>query len=183
MQKPEKIIALIGRRNADADVLRNANRCGKILAESGAVTLNGLAVGCDTAGLEGALAYGGKCIVVMPCGLDYIYPKCNDSLVENILKNGGCIVSEYGPGERPEKWKFVKRDLLQAMIADKILVVDCDAKSGTMHAVREGVREKKDIACIVRKQEEKTGSGNQYMIDNFAAIKICGEKALKQFVL
>ena len=86
LQKPEKIIALIGRRNADADVLRNANRCGKILAESGAVTLNGLAVGCDTAGLEGALAYGGKCIVVMPCGLDYIYPKCNDSLVENILK-------------------------------------------------------------------------------------------------
>lgn len=44
---------------------------------------------------------------------------------------------------RDEKWKFVKRDLLQAMIADKILVVDCDAKSGTMHAVREGVREKK----------------------------------------
>ena len=182
LQKPEKIIALIGRRNADADVLRNANRCGKILAESGAVTLNGLAVGCDTAGLEGALAYSGKCIVVMPCGLDYIYPKCNDSLVENILKNGGCIVSEYGPGERPEKWKFVKRDLLQAMIADKILVVDCDAKSGTMHAVMEGVREKKDIACIVRKQEEKTGSGNQYAIDNFAAVKICGEKALKQFV-
>ena len=29
------------------------------------------------------------------------------------------------------------------------------AKSGTMHAVMEGVREKKDIACIVRKQEEK----------------------------
>lgn len=52
-----------------------------------------------------------------------------------------------------------------------------------MHAVREGVREKKDIACIVRKQEEKTGSGNQYMIGNFAAIKIYGEKALKQFVL
>lgn len=183
LQKPEKIIALIGRRNADADVLRNANRCGKILAESGAVTLNGLTVGCDTAGLEGALAAGGKCIAVMPCGLDYIYPKCNDSLVENILKNGGCIVSEYEPGERPEKWKFVKRDLLQAMIVDKILVVDCDAKSGTMHAVREGVREKKDIACIVRKQEEKTSSGNQYMIDNFATIKICGEKALKQFVL
>lgn len=107
LQKPEKIIALIGRRNADADVLRNANRCGKILAESGAVTLNGLAVGCDTAGLKGALDAGGKCIAVMPCGLDYIYPKCNDSLVENILKNGGCIVSEYEPGERPEKWKFV----------------------------------------------------------------------------
>ena len=181
LQNQEKIIALIGRRNADADMLRNAKRCGKILAESGAVTLNGLAIGCDTAGLEGALTADGKCIAVMPCGLDYIYPKCNASLVENILKKGGCIVSEYGPGERPEKWKFVKRDLLQAMIADKILVVDCDAKSGTMYAVREGVREKKDIACIVRKQEEKTGYGNQYMIDNFAAIKICGEKALKQF--
>ena len=171
-----------GRRNADTDILKNAKRCGKILAESGVVTLNGLAVGCDTAWLEGALAAGGKCIAVMPCGLDYIYPKCNASLVESILKNGGCIVSEYGPGERPEKWKFVKRDLLQAMIADKILVVDCDEKSGTMHAVMEGVKEKKYIACIVRKPKEKTGSGNQYMINNFAAIKICGEKALKQFV-
>ena len=118
-----------GRRNADTDILKNAKRCGKILAESGVVTLNGLAVGCDTAWLEGALAAGGKCIAVMPCGLDYIYPKCNASLVESILKNGGCIVSEYGPGERPEKWKFVKRDLLQAMIVDKILVVDSDCSA------------------------------------------------------
>lgn len=55
-------------------------------------------------------------------------------------------------------------------------------KAVLWHAVMEGVREKKDIACIVRKPKEKTGSGNQYMINNFAAIKICGEKALKQFV-
>ena len=181
LQKPEKIIALIGRRNADADVLRNANRCGKILAESGAVTLNGLAVGCDTAGLEGALSIGGKCVAVMPCGLDYIYPKCNVVLVKKILGNGGCMISEYPPGTRPEKWRFVARDKIQAQLSDKILVVDCEEKGGTMYAVREGARLNKDIGCIVRVKIPVISSGNQCMIQDYHADGIKSENALRSF--
>ncbi len=67
-------------------MLRNAKEMRKILAESGAVTLNGLAVGCDTAGLEGALAAGGKCIAVMPCGLITYTRNAMICFVENILK-------------------------------------------------------------------------------------------------
>ena len=182
LQKPEKIIALIGRRNADADVLRNANRCGKILAESGAVTLNGLAVGCDTAGLEGALSIGGKCVAVMPCGLDYIYPKCNVVLVKKILGNGGCMISEYPPGTRPEKWRFVARDKIQAQLSDKILVVDCEEKGGTMYAVREGARLNKDIGCIVRVKIPVISSGNQCMIQDYHADGIKSENALRSFL-
>ena len=182
LQNPEKIIALIGRRNADADMLRNAKRCGKILAESGAVTLNGLAVGCDTAGLEGALSIGGKCVAVMPCGLDYIYPKCNVVLVKKILGNGGCMISEYPPGTRPEKWRFVARDKIQAQLSDKILVVDCEEKGGTMYAVREGARLNKDIGCIVRVKIPVISSGNQCMIQDYHADGIKSENALRSFL-
>lgn len=182
LQKPEKIIALIGRRNADADVLRNAKRCGKILAESGIVTLNGLAVGCDTAGLEGALSIGGKCVAVMPCGLDYIYPKCNVVLVKKILGNGGCMISEYPPGTRPEKWRFVARDKIQAQLSDKILVVDCEEKGGTMYTVREGARLNKDIGCIVRVKIPVISSGNQCMIQDYHADGIKSENALRSFL-
>lgn len=66
----KNIIALIGKRDVSEKVMKTTKRCGEILAECGTVVLNGLAIGCDTAGLEGALTAGGKCIAVMPCGLD-----------------------------------------------------------------------------------------------------------------
>lgn len=176
------VVSLIGRRDADEAIYSIAKRCGRIFAECGIVTLNGLAIGCDTAGLEGALSIGGKCIAVMPCGLDYIYPKCNVVLVKKILGNGGCMISEYPPGTRPEKWCFVARDKIQAQLSDKILVVDCEEKGGTMYAVREGARLNKDIGCIVRVKIPVISSGNQCMIQDYHADGIKSENALMSFL-
>lgn len=176
------VVSLIGRRDADEAVYSIARRCGKIFAECGIVTLNGLAIGCDTAGVEGALSIGGKCVAVMPCGLDYIYPKCNDALVKKILDAGGCVVSEYSPGTRPEKWRFVARDKIQAQLSDKILVVDCEEKGGTMYAVREGARLNKDLGCIVRTKIPVISSGNQCMIQDYHADGIKSENALRAFL-
>ena len=89
----------------------------------------------------------------MPCGLDYVYPKCNEALLKKILQNGGCIVSEYEVGTRPERWRFVARDRIQAMLSDKIVVVECEEKSGTMHTVKAGMEYEKSLACIVRAKE------------------------------
>ena len=55
----KNIIALIGKRDVSEKVMKTTKRCGEILAECGTVVLNGLAIGCDTAGLEGALTAGG----------------------------------------------------------------------------------------------------------------------------
>lgn len=176
------VVSLIGRRDADEAVYSIAKRCGRIFAECGVVTLNGLAIGCDTAGLEGALSIGGKCVAVMPCGLDYIYPKCNDALVKKILDAGGCVVSEYSPGTRPEKWRFVARDKIQAQLSDRILVVDCEEKGGTMYAVREGARLNKDLGCIIRTKVPVISSGNQCMVQNYHADGIKSENALRSFL-
>lgn len=56
----KNIVALIGKRDVSEKVMKTTKRCGEILAECGTVVLNGLAIGCDTAGLEGALTAGGK---------------------------------------------------------------------------------------------------------------------------
>lgn len=177
----KNIVALIGKRDVSEKVIKTTKRCGEILAECGTVVLNGLAIGCDTAGLEGALTAGGKCIAVMPCGLDYVYPKCNEALLKKILQNGGCIVSEYEAGTRPERWRFVARDRIQAMLSDKIVVVECEGKSGTMHTVKAGMEYGKSLACIVRAKEPVLPSGNIWMLKNGAA-GLKGENALRKFV-
>lgn len=86
------VIAVIGKRDASARYLEIARRIGRILAQKGITVLNGLALGIDTAALEGAVELNGKAIAVMPGGLDEIYPKKNQELAERILKNGGCLI-------------------------------------------------------------------------------------------
>ena len=174
------VVAVIGKRDASAAAAKNARRCGEIAAECGYIVLNGLAIGCDTKALEGALSAGGRCVAVLPCGLDRIYPKSNIALAEIIVQRGGCLVSEYPSGTAPEKWRFVARDKIQAQLADKILVVDCEEKSGTMHTVREGARLGKKLGCIAGMSG--MASGNRLMVDNFGAEKLKGEKALKKFL-
>ena len=46
---------------------------------------------------------GGKCVAILPCGMDNIYPSANKQHVEEIIEKGGCLISEYEPGGRPEK--------------------------------------------------------------------------------
>ena len=93
-----KNIAVIGTRKASENGLKIAYETGAFLAKNNINVVNGLALGCDTEALRGALDNGGRCIVLLPCGLDNIQPKSNRSLADRIVQNGGCLISEYNVG-------------------------------------------------------------------------------------
>ena len=86
--------------------------------------VNGLAVGCDTAALRGALSEGGRCVAVLPCGLDMVVPSVNEYLAQEILEKGGCLISEYAEGTEPEKYRYVQRDRLQGRLSEVMLSSD-----------------------------------------------------------
>ena len=58
-----KNIAVIGTRKASENGLRIAYETGAFLAKNNINVVNGLALGCDTEALRGALDNGGRCIV------------------------------------------------------------------------------------------------------------------------
>ena len=105
-----------------------AYNAGSIIGKNGFNLVNGLALGCDAEALKGALAAGGKCAVVLPCGINEIYPKSNQWIAEEVLKQGGCLISEYPEGTRPEKYRFVQRDRLQSGMSQGVLVVEAMEK-------------------------------------------------------
>ena len=49
------------------------------------------------------------------------------------LQAGGCLISEYPNGTRPQKYTFVQRDRIQAMLSNKVFIVDAEKDGGTMH--------------------------------------------------
>jgi DNA processing protein len=53
---------------------------------------------------------GGKTIAVLGSGLDEYYPKENDKLYTEILKNEGLVISEYEADLKPTTWTFPQRN-------------------------------------------------------------------------
>lgn len=177
-----EVIAVIGKRDADERYLKIAERIGSIVAQEGYTVLNGLAIGCDTKALEGATAEGGKVIAVMPGGLDDIYPKSNRILAEKILECGGCLLSEYPCGVRPQKFTFVQRDRIQAMLAHKVLVIEAEKNGGTMYTATFARKLQKPLGCFSEKSGRQTPIGNQFLLDNHLADAVCDTDDLKGFI-
>ena len=142
-----KSVAIIGSRKISEQGRRFSYWSGKTAAEAGLNVVNGLALGCDSEALRGALENGGKCIAILPCGLDQIVPKSNERLAGEILRMGGCLLSEYKMGTRPERYRYIERDRLQSGVSQGVLVIEAGESSGTMHTVDFARSQARRLAC------------------------------------
>jgi DNA processing protein len=176
------VIAVVGKREATARYLDIAHRTGKMLAQQGCTVLNGLAVGCDAQALEGAVEAKGKVVAVLPGGLDEVYPKSNQKLAEKIVRSGGCLISEYPNGTRPQKYTFVQRDRMQALLSNKIFVVEAEMGGGTMHTADYAVKYNRPLGCFVEACGKESPSGNQYLVEKGKASAVSDPESLIKFV-
>lgn len=141
-------LAVVGTREPSGYGIRAAEAITSALVDRGYVIVSGLAAGCDTAAHWACLRKGGSTVAVLPGGADMPSPRSNRRLYEEILKNGGCIVSEYRPGERPRKYRYIKRDRLQSGLSLGIVVIETEPEGGTMHTVRYAREQGRRIACV-----------------------------------
>ena len=143
LNKP--IVTIIGSRKASKIGLKNAKESAKLFAQNDVVVLSGLAIGCDAFAHEGCLEANGKTIAVLPSDVLNVQPNINRDLSEKILNKGGCLISEYPYGSAVSKFNYPKRDKIQAILADVVLVVEASEESGTMIAVKAALKEKKVV--------------------------------------
>lgn len=176
-----KNIAVIGSRKCSEMGTMLAYETGSMIGKSGINLVNGLALGCDTEALRGALDVGGRCIAIMPCGLDEIQPKSNQKLAEKILQNGGCLLSEYPAGSGVKKYQYVERDRLQSAISQGVVVIEAELESGTMHTVDFAMKQYKRLACYTH-ELLKYSSANQYLEKNGKAQILRDREDIIKFV-
>lgn len=104
--------------------------------------VSGLARGCDSAAHRACLDAGGKTIAILPTTIDNVYPPENAALLDEIVKRGGLVVTEYvtEPKSYNEKIaRFIERDRLQAMFSRAVVLIASHVKgegdSGSRHAM------------------------------------------------
>ena len=181
----QKTIAIIGTREPTEYGFRIAVRMGEMMAESGIITVSGLASGCDTGGHTGTINKKGTTIAILANGLDTIYPNANQGLASEIVELGGCLISEYPPHAEMQRGYFVDRDRLQAALSDAIFVVETDIQGGTMHTVAFAQKYGKRIYCFNHPEKfltEPKTRGNQKLISDGAGIPVYSKEQVTEML-
>lgn len=125
----DRAAAIVGTRASTAYGEHVAADLADGLAGRDVAVVSGGAYGIDGAAHRAALAADGLTVAVLAGGIDVPYPAGHAALLHRIREDG-LVVSEYPPGVRPARHRFLTRNRLVAALAGATVVVEAGARSG-----------------------------------------------------
>jgi DNA processing protein len=125
----ERAAAIVGTRASTAYGEHVAAELAAGLAERDVAVVSGGAYGVDGSAHRAALAAEGITVAVLAGGIDVSYPAGHAALLKRIGEEG-LIVTEYPPGLRPQRHRFLTRNRLVAALSGATVVVEAGARSG-----------------------------------------------------
>lgn len=129
-------VAVVGTRRCTRYGIDLAEAFGVAIARSGWTTVSGLARGIDAAAHRGCLRDGGHAVAVLGSGIDVCYPEENRPILDEILAEGGAVVSEYPPGTPPDRWRFPARNRIIAAMSSAVVIVEAAKTGGALITAR-----------------------------------------------
>jgi DNA processing protein len=179
-------IATIGTRESTTLGTAITTKTVEFLVENNFTIVSGLAKGIDETSHKATLSLQGKTIAVLPL-IDTIYPASNKALAQDILDQGGLLISEVKPNSRFHAGQLVKRDRIQSGLSEALFVFETTINGGSMHATLDALKLERPVftpdiyslpsAYRELKQVEgikhliDTNQSIAYTSDNYDAIK------------
>ena len=177
---PARSLAIVGTRRGTRYGKMVAGRFASRLAMKGITVISGLAAGIDAAAHQGALDVGGRTVAVLGCGLDYPYPKRNQPLLAQLVKDGAAL-SEYPLGTRPAKWTFPQRNRLLAGLSRGVIVVQAPERSGSLITARLALEQGREVFAVPGNITTITSAGTNRLIKDGAKLVETIEDVLVEF--
>lgn len=147
----------------------------------GLVIASGMAKGIDSQAHIGTLEAKGKTIAVLGSGFNYIFPKENKELYDEILKNNGLIISEYSPDTQPASELFLQRNRIVSGISIGILVVEAAYRSGTSVTAKLAKEQGKEIFVLPHEIGDIHGTGTNRLIRQGATLVTSTKEIIEEF--
>ena len=163
-------IAVVGTRYPTVYGSGMAEMLARDLAHRRLTILSGMARGVDTAAHKGALAAKGRTVAVWGTGIDVIYPKENKKLAEEIVSNGGTIVSEFPLGTFPAPQNFPLRNRILSGLSVGVLVIEAGEFSGTRITARCAMEQNRDVFAVPGNVTNKHAWGPNTLIKQGAKL-------------
>ncbi len=160
-------IASVGTRKSTDYGVKSANYICEGLARAGITVVSGMADGIDKYSHIAALNGDGMTVAVLGCGVDIIYPKCNEPLYHNLRKNG-LIISEYPPLSGVSKTTFPERNRIISGICDGVLVIEAPAQSGALITANRALSQGRSLYAVPGNIDASASVGTNMLIQQGA---------------
>lgn len=178
----DRSIAIVGTRKPTGN---GVETCRKITEDLGVyfpdlLVVSGLAYGIDAAAHTAALDNSLATAAVMAHGLDMIYPSAHRELARRIVKNGGCIISEYPSGEKPFRQRFLERNRIVAGLSAATIVVESAIKGGAMSTANIAFSYSREVLAVPgRPSDEQSAGCNSLIKRGKASLAVCAADVME----
>jgi len=127
-----------------------------------------MARGLDAVAQTAALDSGGGTIGVLGNGLGVIYPAANRALYDRVA-NGGLLLTEFPPGERPHAGSFPRRNRLISGLCRVTVVVEAARGSGALITAGTALDQGREVMAVPGNITSPVSVGTNELIRDGAA--------------
>lgn len=174
----DKTVAMVGARavsNLGNDVATElAWRC----AGEGMTLVSGGAYGVDCLVHQACLRAQTPTISLLAGGLDRPYPATNTEMFKQIARSG-LLLSQYPPGARPTRWRFLDRNRLIAALSGATVVVQAGFRSGALNTARHGMEMGRQVGAVPGPINQPEWAGSNQLIRDGATLISSAEDVLE----
>lgn len=174
-------IAMVGSRKPTPYGIWCAKNMSEQLSNCKINIVSGMALGIDYYSHLGCLNGEGKTIAVLGSSIDKPYPKENIKIMNNIIEDGGCIISEYPLETSPRPGYFPMRNRIVSGISDGVLIVEAGEKSGSLITMDYALEQGKNIFSIPGNINSCMSKGTNRIIKEGAKPVTCIEDILEEY--
>lgn len=168
-------IAVVGTRAVSTYGRRMTEKFTKSLVENDFTIVSGLATGVDGIAHQTALDNKGKTIAILGSGHNYINPVGHTQLYQDIIDNGGLVISEYKPETSATKFTFPERNRLISGISKGVLVVEAGERSGSLITASHALEQGRDVFAVPGNLDSSRSIGTNNLIYSGAYLVRSGE--------
>ncbi len=133
------MVSVVGARKASRESLHFSQTIGYQLSMLGFTTTSGGALGCDIYSHKGVLRHNqelASAIIVMPSSLDYLVPRYNQQVFDDLLKRNALFLSERPFGSPCIKVDFIIRNRIISGLSLDLVLVEAAQRSGALSTAR-----------------------------------------------
>lgn len=163
-------IAIVGSRKTTKYGEKWCKKFAQEFIKYNLTIVSGMALGIDKIAHKTAIKNGGKTIAVLPSGLENIYPEENLELYNEIILNGGCVISEYEPKINASSKNFLERNRIVSGLSLGTVVIEAAYRSGTSVTAKIAKEQGRDVFCIPGSLDNPKSIGTNNLIKEFAKI-------------
>ncbi len=143
-----RCITAVGSRDITPYISKLSYRISTDLSKNGITLISGMALGVDSVVHNACVNQGNPTVGVLGCGIFYDYPRGSSFLRNDIIKNGGLILSELLPSVSPSPDYFVARNRIMAGLSGGTVVFQAGMKSGSLITAEYALQEGRDVFCV-----------------------------------